>query len=141
MKIFLSAPISASDAHDYKRYNKKVIEIKKELLLLSDVEYVFYAGEELKDNQDFDSPESALLEDIGELRKCDTFVMIYPKKVPTSAIFEAGVAYERGMDLLFYYKKNEELPFLIRGIRKARIVEFQRLSEIQKDLSISLNKN
>lgn len=140
MKVFLSAPISASDTHDYDLYNHTIIELKYQLLKLPSIDEVFYAGEGLKDNNDFESPESALIEDIGELRDADIFLFIYPKKIATSAIFEAGVAFELKKRLFFYHKKNEELPYLMRGINDAHIFEYKKLSEIYLDFEVNWNK-
>jgi len=140
MKIFLSAPISTSGINNFEVNNASIINIKKQIIELPFIDNVFYAGDGLANQNDFDSPLSAFNEDIGELLKADIFVLIYPEKLPTSAIFEAGVAYQANKKLVFYCNSKIRLPYLLYGIESAYIMYYNNIEDIINDFKNNVLK-
>lgn len=133
MRVFLSAPISTSRSEDYEVHNSSIIALKEEIQELKFVDNVFYVGVGMRNKDDFDSPTSAFKEDIGELLNSDIFLLVYPDMLPTSAIFEAGVAYHANKKLYFYCNDRIRLPYLFYGINSAYIKEYNLFSEIFDD--------
>ena len=56
----------------------------------------------------------ALKIDIDALMDSKKFILIYPKKITSSVIFEAGVAYAQNKESLYFVKDKNDLPYVMK---------------------------
>lgn len=118
--VFLSVPMAAFDSDDdyvpFRADAMKVVKALREKAGLS----VFCALEKIESLDQFDTYGDGAREDIEMLEKSAHFVMLYPKKLATSALFEAGYALARGMPCRFFVRNQSvdehKLPFLMRKL-------------------------
>lgn len=118
--VFLSVPMAsfASDAQyqPFRAEAMKVVTALREQAGLT----VFCALEKIESLKQFDTYGDGARDDIEMLERSANFVMLYPQKLPTSALFEAGYALARGLPCRFFVRdqgKDEfRLPFLMRKL-------------------------
>ena len=111
--VFLAAPMAALSNDDFKTANAKIIEIKRILEVECNFKSVFYAGDNMSDQADFDSADISIDTDINAIKDSKYFVLIYPEKIVSSVIFEAGIALALGKPS-FYFGNRESFPFLMQ---------------------------
>jgi hypothetical protein len=110
--IFLASPMAALDGKDFTEVNKIVKNIKKTI----ENKYgykVFYAGSDMETADDFQKVDLSLEMDIDALINSKQFMMIYPEKMVSSVLAEAGMALIQGKPS-YYFGKTDNLPFLLR---------------------------
>lgn len=118
--VFLSVPMAAfaSDA-EYQPFRADAMKIVTALRAQAQLS-VFCALEKIESLRQFDTYGDGAREDIEMLEKSANFVMLYPRKLATSALFEAGYALARGLPCRFFVRdqgKDEfKLPFLMRKL-------------------------
>ncbi len=132
--VFLSAPMAAYDDSDgqdsdeerarkkeaaNQRYIESRAEIEKIFRALRDTcKYrVFWAAENIRTMKDFETADTSANVDLEGIRKSEYFVLIYPEKMVTSALFEAGYALALDKLSLYFVPDDEMLPFLMRDVR------------------------
>lgn len=114
--IFLSAPMSGfNNSESYEANREQVLEILKHLRTNTEYKNVFYAGESISSFDSFDDTIRALEIDIDAIRRSSIFIMLYPMKMASSALVEAGYALARMMPCLFFVKNIEDLPYMLRS--------------------------
>jgi hypothetical protein len=114
--VFLSTPMAAykTDA-EYAAARtefKKVFDALKEVCGLR----VYWAAEKIESMSDFDSKDISVLDDLKALDRSRTFILLYPKRLPTSSLFEAGYALALKRMSHYFVPKRELLPFLMREL-------------------------
>ena len=77
---------------------------------------VYYAGKDVKSVQDFDGSHIGARADLDALRDSRHFIMIYPQKITSSVLFEAGYAYQRCETSTFFVRNASDLPYLMRRL-------------------------
>ena len=114
--VFLSTPMAAykSDAEyvPARAEFKKVFDALKESCGLR----VYWAGEKVETMADFDSKDVSVLDDLKALDRSRSFVLLYPKRLATSSLFEAGYALALKRMSHYFVPKRELLPFLMREL-------------------------
>jgi hypothetical protein len=118
LDVFLAVPMD-SLGKEYQGQRPKVLQLLESLRQLPGCSRVYYAGESLPTPDDYDDEGIALRDCTHQLRRARFFLMIYPQKVASSVILEAGIALALGIPGVIFYKKSEDLPFLLRGVTKA----------------------
>lgn len=118
--VFLSVPMAAFDADaQYQPFRADAMKVVKALREQAGLS-VFCALEKIESLAQFDTYGDGAREDIEMLEKSAHFVMLYPKKLATSALFEAGYALARGMPCRFFVRNqsvdDNKLPFLMRKL-------------------------
>ena len=122
--VFLSAPMASfKDDREYQPFRAEVLKVVQALhdCGLS----VFCALEAIDSMRKFDTHGVSAHDDIDILVHSGSFVMLYPQKLATSALFEAGYALALGRPSLFFVNNEQDLPYLM-----------QRLPETFTNLSI-----
>jgi hypothetical protein len=114
--VFLSTPMAAfpTDA-EYKKGRaefKKLFDSLKQDCGLS----VYWAAEKIESMADFDTLDISILDDLNALEKSRSFVLVYPEKLVTSALFEAGYALALNCFSHYFVRDRSVLPFLMREI-------------------------
>jgi hypothetical protein len=77
---------------------------------------VYYAGRDVESKKDFDGSEIGAREDIEALRDSRHFIMIYPERLTSSVLFEAGYAYQRCETSTYFVRRTDDLPYLMRRL-------------------------
>lgn len=111
--VFLAAPMAALNNQDFKIFNAKILEIKRLLEVECGFKNVFYAGENMKSQDDFETADISIETDIDAIKDSKYFVLIYPEKIVSSVLLEAGVALALGKPS-FYFGNRDDFPFLMR---------------------------
>jgi hypothetical protein len=114
--VFLSVPMASleSDAQ-YQPFRSDVLKVVRALRERCGLS-VFCALEAIESIHDFDTYGVGAREDVEALEHSAHFVMIYPQRLASSALFEAGYALARGMPCRFFVRQLNELPFLMRKL-------------------------
>jgi hypothetical protein len=114
-QVFLSTPMAAFKTDDeYKAGRaqfKKVFDALKSAGLT-----VYWASEKIESMLDFDTLDVSVLDDLTALQQSRRFALIYPQKLPTSALFEAGYALALNRFSHYFVRDRDDLPFLMREL-------------------------
>lgn len=114
--VFLSVPMAAfgSDAQyqPFRAEAMKVVQALRQQCGLT----VFCALEKIESIAQFDTYGVGAREDVEALQSSAHFVMIYPERLVSSALFEAGYALARGLPCRFFVRQASDLPFLMRKL-------------------------
>jgi hypothetical protein len=114
--VFLSTPMAAfstDKAYQSSRAQfKKIFDALKQNCGLS----VYWAAEKIESISDFDTLDVSVLDDLKALQLSRQFVLVYPEKLVTSALFEAGFALALNRFSHYFVRDRDHLPFLMREI-------------------------
>lgn len=114
--IFLSTPMAAftsNQAYQSARAGfKKVFDALKQQRGLS----VYWASEKIESIEDFDTLDVSVMDDLEALKQSRRFVLIYPERLPSSALFEAGYALALEREGHYFVGNRDDLPFLMREL-------------------------
>ena len=116
--IFLSAPMASfKDDSEYQPFRSDVLKV---IHALHDCGLsVFCALEEIDSMSQFDTHGISTHDDIAILQQTGNFVMLYPQKLATSALFEAGYALALGRPSLYFVRNEQDLPYLMQRLPEA----------------------
>lgn len=113
--VFLSSPMAAYETDaEYKAGRaevKQVFDALKACKLR-----VFWAAEKIKSMDDFDALGVSVDDDLLAIERSRHFLLIYPEKLATSALFEAGYAFHLGCPAHFFVRDRDDLPFLMQEL-------------------------
>jgi hypothetical protein len=138
--VFLAAPMASITDEDFPSANSKIKEIKRILEEECDFKRVFYAGNNMSGHGDFDSADVSVDTDINAIKESRIFILIYPEKIVSSVLYEAGIALALGKPS-FYFGKSEIFPFLMREANnKFSFVKIHESSNIDDIIRI-IKKN
>ena len=114
--VFLSAPMAAlkNDAE----YRALRAELMKVFLALRDGcgFSVFWAMEKIETKAEFDSRDVSVTEDLTALNDSANFLMVYTRKLVTSALFEAGYALAKAQCCHLFVRDVNDLPYLMQKL-------------------------
>lgn len=129
--VYLASPMASLTDVDYLRERQTALRVKEAILAAFRVGTVFYAGEHLHTSADFEDADVALRVDIARLQRCRVFVMIYPEALASSVLVELGYAMAYGKPAIYFVRKRESLPFVLRSVSQVfrRILVFQYKDE------------
>lgn len=113
--VFLSAPMASYETDEEYKAERREIERVYDAFTRDLKLRVFWAGEKILSMADFNVSGSSAFEDLDALESSRYFVLLYPKRMGTSALFEAGYAFARGMPSL-YIARREDLPFMMKDV-------------------------
>ncbi len=77
------------------------------------------AGASLKTKNEFEDEELSLSDDLAELRGSKYFMLVYPEKIVSSVLFEAGLAIALGKPSAYFIRDRKLLPFLMQKAEQA----------------------
>jgi hypothetical protein len=117
--VFLSA-ILAGFQDDAKLQEEKQHALAVASCLEEEYGYtVYYAGRNVRSIKDFDAADISARADIDSLRGSRYFLMIYPQRIVSSVIFEAGMALEQCQASIYFVRKHQDLPYLMQRLTEA----------------------
>lgn len=110
---FLAAPMAALNDEDFKVKTVKIKEIKKTLEEVCNFQTIFFAGSNMVTKDDFQTADVSIDTDVNALKESRCFIMIYPDKIVSSVLYEAGIALALGKPS-FYFGQTDHFPFLMQ---------------------------
>jgi len=138
--VFLAAPLAALSDESFELSLSKMKEIKTILEEECDFKRVFFAGTNMKTKLDFETADVSVEADVNALKESQNFILIYPDKIVSSVLFEAGIALALGKPS-FYFGETDNFPFLMKQAnQKFNFVKIQDVDSLDKIISI-LRKN
>lgn len=128
--LFLASPMAAfEDTAAFQRQRADIARIKEALRAHAKVGSIYDAGEKIG-SSGFNPQDVAAEDDLEALRLSRTFLLIYPQKIASSVLFEAGYAIGMGKPAIYVTPATATLPFLMqqlsnlsRGYPQVRIWE------------------
>ena len=136
--VFLAMAMAGLDTEEqYQNYRRQALTIEKWLQELCKFRSVFYAGHNLETKDDFESEDLSLSHDLAALRGSKYFMLVYPEKIVSSVVFEAGLAVALGKPSVYFIRDQSSLPFLMQMAEQAklparvRIYRYENLSKIE----------
>ena len=111
--VFLAAPMASLSSDSFKTTTEKIKEIKQALETECDFQKVFFAGSNMGSKVDFHAADVSIEMDINALKESRYFILLYPEKIVSSVLFEAGIALALGKPS-FYFSTLNNLPFLMQ---------------------------
>lgn len=139
--IFIATPMSAN-VQLFEELRMDVIELQK---LLGEIfqTSVYYAGREYDPEVGFTHALTAIEIDLKKLREADRFILIHPEKVASSTLVELGWALAESKSCVIFYKNEQDLPFLIKGlnldnIKRTQYEDMRQVKNLVKHLGENL---
>ncbi len=136
--VFLAMAMAGLDTEEqYQSYRKEALNIEKWLQDFCGFRSVFYAGRNLETKDDFEAEDFSLSQDVDALRRSKYFMLVYPEKLVSSVLFEAGLAVALGKPSVYFIRDRGSLPFLMKKAEQAklpagvRIYEYENLSKLE----------
>jgi nucleoside 2-deoxyribosyltransferase len=118
--LFLASPMAAfGNDEEYQRDRDNVLKIINAFKQEARFESVVYAGTEIKSVKDFDAADLSVNQDFQKLVESKYFVLLYPKKIASSVLVEAGWALALGKPSVYFVDNYDDLPFLLQKASQA----------------------
>ena len=117
--VFVSAPMAgfATDADlaaDHERIEPVVAYLEGQLGFK-----VYWAGRSIKSRADFDAKDISAKRDVEALLDSRYFLLLYPEKIVSSVLFEAGIALRSCWSSVYFVRDRSDLPFLMSEASQA----------------------
>lgn len=118
--VFVAAAMAAHEGDPaYQQSREDALSLVRTLQEDCGFSSVFYAGAKLTDQKAFDPKLLALQLDLAAMRASRYFLLYYPERLATSALYEAGWALILGKPSLYVVRTSEDLPFLMKNAQEA----------------------
>jgi hypothetical protein len=132
--VFLSS-VLAGYGDDSRLQAEQAVALEIATCLEQECDFVvYYAGREVTSAKDFDGTHIGARSDLQALRDSRYFLMLYPEKVTSSVLFEAGFALDHCQASVYLVHDQDHLPYLMRRLpevnRTARIFTFDQPADI-----------
>ena len=126
--VFLAAPMAAFESdEEYVKARREVMDIIQALEDACGYE-VTSALVQCETMDDFNTASVSADQDLANIANSRIFVMIYPRPLRSSVIFEAGYALALNKFCVFFVERKEDLPFMMQDV--ATIYPHVRLHEL-----------
>ena len=140
--LFVSAPMASFNTDgEFQASRNAVFDIVRNIKKQCKFDSVFYAGDEIESQKDFESEDLSVVEDYDACFRSKYFVLIYPLKIATSALIELGWAMALKKPIIIFAKNRVDLPFLARNadsvFSNLRIYEYKTSADIINRFQVS----
>lgn len=130
--VFISCPMTSLPEDGYAKMRETIETLSDAMNAKGFTAYSAIRRITLQGNVD---PEAIAAEnDLPALRASRNFLMIYPGKILSSCLLEAGYALVAGIPSVYFVKSDDDLPYLLRGavesFANTRRVKFREEREI-----------
>ena len=125
--VFVSAPMASYETDsdvlaDHERIAPVVALLEDQLNLV-----VYWAGRNIRSKADFDAPDISATKDVDAVLESRYFLLLYPGKIASSVLFEAGIALRSCLTSIYFVQSVKHLPFLMtqasQAFKNVRIYE------------------
>ncbi len=130
--VFISCPMTSLPEDGYARMRDTIEKLTDAMQAKG---FTAYSAVRRISHQGNVDPEAIAAEnDLPALTACRNFLMIYPGKILSSCLLEAGYALVAGIPSIYFVKSDDDLPYMLRGavesFRNTRRQKFRDESEI-----------
>jgi|GEM_PF-1818200 len=135
--VFISSPMAGfEDDMKYRQDRQNVLRILDSLRKECKFTSLVYAGRDVRSMEDFDAADLSVKDDFLALEESKYFVLLYPEKMLSSVLFEAGAALALRKPSLYFVRDRDDLPFLMKQAEMAfpvvKIYEYSSADDIVK---------
>jgi len=102
-------------AGDFQRQRSDTLDVIDLLMKHAGIKSVYYAGQGIRSVDSFEPQDVAAVVDLDAIRKSRFFLMLYPERVASSVLFEAGFALALGRPAVYLVRAEKDLPFLMQN--------------------------
>jgi tRNA A-37 threonylcarbamoyl transferase component Bud32 len=95
----------------------------------------FYAGRDVPTRDAFDAPDYSVVVDLQALRQSRYFLLLYPEKLVSSVLVEAGIALALGKKAVYFARDARHLPFMLRHLDRVcpvKVYEYRAVEYVLK---------
>ena len=114
--VFVSAPMSSLKGVRYRGFRKSLDNVLETLEKNTSLSRFYFAGKLFGDIQEFDDSLVGAKRDLRALASSDRFLMIFPEKLVTSSLVEAGFALALGLPSVLFVRDSNDLPYALKDI-------------------------
>jgi hypothetical protein len=96
---------------------------------------VFFAGRHAETREGFDEPDFSLVEDMAALKRSTYFLLLYPERLVSSVLVEAGMAVALDKKAVYFVRDVRHLPFMLRHLNRVcpvKVYEYKTVDRIVK---------
>ena len=113
--VFISIPMTGLDSEEkYNKIHREAVEIGRVFTQEPEVNNIYCAAITYKTL--YQSENALVASDLDHLKKSKRFILIYPEKLVTSCLVEAGYAISLGIPCVFFVKTKKDLPYILKEI-------------------------
>lgn len=119
-KAFISSPMTSFD--DRAKFNDIKQTIRKLITSLNvycNWRKIYYSGNEIGEIENIDPPAISSTIDLNSIKNSDYFIMVYPEKLSSSCLTEAGYALALQIPSIYFVKRTEDLPYILKEASSA----------------------
>jgi len=117
--IFISAPLAGLSTDEAISADHEQIA-RVVALLEGQFDFsVFWAGRNIQRKADFEAADLSAKNDIAAILDSKYFLLVYPDKIASSVLFEAGIALRGCLTSIYFVRDRAHLPFLMTQASQA----------------------
>ena len=135
--VFISIPMTGLDSEEkYNEMHREAVEIGRVFTQEPKINNIYCAAITYKT---LDQIQNALVAgDLEHLKKSKRFILIYPEKLVTSCLVEAGYAISLGVPCIFFVRNEDHLPYILKeiGQKAANVITFEYGDEDLSDFIV-----
>lgn len=80
---------------------------------------VYWAGRNMRRKADFEAADLSAKSDVAAILESKYFLLLYPDKLASSVLFEAGIALRGCLTSIYFVRDHTHLPFLMTQASQA----------------------
>ncbi len=135
--VFLAMAMAGLDSDErYQNYRGQAWQIVNWLNAYCGFRSVFCAGCNLETKEKFEAEDFSLSEDLAALRRSKYLMLVYPERITSSVLFEAGLAVALGKPSVYFIRDPGSLPFLMKKAEQASLPAGVRIYEYESPARI-----
>jgi hypothetical protein len=111
--VFISSPLAGlSGDKAIREHHDRIVPLVS--YLENELRFrVFWAGQRIRCVADFEAPDISARDDVEAIKDSKYFLLLYPEKVVSSVLFEAGIALRCCLGSIYIAQSKTHLPFLM----------------------------
>jgi len=112
--VFLAAPMAAYETEEeYQASRSEVMKVYDTLQDKCDFK-VYCALSHCPTKKSFEARDVSVKKDLAALSHADYFVLLYPRKITSSVLFEAGYALAQKKRSVYFVSNRNDLPYMMQ---------------------------
>ncbi len=132
--VFISIPMTGLDSEEkYNKIHHEATEIGRVLTQETEVNNIYCAAIKYPSLNKIQN--ATVADDLNHLKKSKYFILIYPEKLVTSCLVEAGYAICLGIPCILFVRDRNHLPYILREIGQKTSNVIINQCENNEDLS------
>ncbi len=133
--VFVSAPMAGFRSEG--KYRAFRAEVSAVVQCLEEVGLsTFFAGRNVESPDAFDEPDESAVRDLDALERSKYFLLLYPERIVSSVLVEAGYAIARGIKAVYFVRDTKHLPFLLRHLDRVQPIKIYEYETTERICSL-----